>query len=45
MPDGGDDDILDDEEPKRAPADPGEVGTSFATKGVGWSDRDREEND
>lgn len=36
---------LADEEQERDENDPGEVGTSFATKGTGWSGRDEQEED
>jgi hypothetical protein len=34
-----------DEEQELDEDDPGEVGTTFATKGTGWSGRDEEESD
>ena len=41
------DPILDDDEDiqRRDPDDPGEVPTTFATVGRGWSGRDDEEDD
>jgi hypothetical protein len=34
-----------DDDPGLDENDPGEVGTSFATKGAGWSGRDKEDGD
>lgn len=44
MPDqGANPDDYPDEPPKLDEDDPGEVPTSFATKGVGWSGREKQE--
>lgn len=37
--------VPDEEEGKLDDDDPGEVATSFATKGRGWSGRDKEEDE
>ncbi len=39
------DPTLDDDEPQLDENDPGELGTSFATKGMGWSRREGEDED
>ncbi|MGH9222224.1 MAG: hypothetical protein ACRD2W_00100 [Acidimicrobiales bacterium] len=37
--------VSDEEQDRRDENDPGEVRTSYATKGVGWSGRDEEQDD
>ena len=37
--------MSEDEEEGMDPNDPGELGTSWATKGMGWSGRDEEADD
>ena len=37
--------LSEEDEAARDENDPGEVNTSFATKGTGWSGRDKQEDD